>query len=70
MAKVSDEKFALWVSRGLRWSLGIGALFIAWHYEDAQMMYVVGALLIVTGFLKPKRCVDGQCEVPKNHSST
>ena len=58
----------VWFSRILRWSLG--ALFIGagiYYYQDgAWPAILLGAVLVVTGFLRPKRCLEEEgCELPR-----
>jgi len=55
------------ISRILRW--GLAALFI-WagnHFEDAWPAYVFGGILFVTGFFRPKRCLE-ECSAPDTSS--
>jgi len=72
MFKNQDTKgtrLAIWVSSILRWVLGAGFLVMgyAYHQQDyAWVLFVFGTLLIVTGFLRPKRCVQDRCEIDKH----
>jgi hypothetical protein len=61
---VKTETLAIWLSRFLRFALGLLMLWLAYSYDDAQILYFVGALIFATGFLKPKRCIDGACDIP------
>lgn len=56
------SSMAQWLSSILRWSLGLLMIGIAWYYEDAEVLYVFGALVFLTGFLRPKRCTAESCE--------
>lgn len=58
----------VWFSRILRWSLGL--LFIGagiYYFKDgAWPALLVGGVLLVTGFLRPRRCLDENgCEIPR-----
>jgi hypothetical protein len=58
----------VWFSRILRWSLG--GLFIGagiYYYQDgAWPAILLGAVLVITGFFRPKRCLDEEgCELPR-----
>lgn len=58
----------IWFSRLLRWTLGL--LFIGvgiYYYKDgAWPAILLGAVLVVTGFFRPRRCLDENgCEIPR-----
>jgi hypothetical protein len=60
------EKGLTWVSRSLRW--GLGSIFIAvgivYFKDGGWPALLFGAVMIVTGFFKPKRCIaDENCEL-------
>ena len=60
------EKGLTWVSRFLRW--GLGSIFIAvgiaYFKDGGWPALLFGAVMIVTGFFKPKRCIaDENCEL-------
>ena len=64
MNKKSDLGL-VWFSRLLRWGLGIifiGA-GIAYYNEGAWPALFFGSVLIITGFFRPRRCIDDQCDV-------
>ena len=57
-----------WFSRIMRWSLGL--LFIGagiYFYKDGAWPAILfGSVLFVTGFFRPKRCLDEDgCEIPR-----
>lgn len=62
----------IWFSRLLRWSLGV--LFIAigvlYFNERGWPAILFGVIFLVTGFFRPKRCIDGSCTLPKNQNSS
>jgi hypothetical protein len=62
---IKTESIAIWLSRFLRFGLGLLLLWLAYSYDDAQILYFVGALVFATGFIKPRRCIDGACDVPQ-----
>jgi len=58
----------VWFSRLLRWTLGL--LFVGagiYYFKDgAWPAILLGAVLIVTGFFRPRRCIDDEgCEIPR-----
>lgn len=59
---MSNESFGQWVSSGLRFALGLGLIALAYIYDNEIILYVFGGAVFLTGFLRPKRCVDG-CEL-------
>jgi hypothetical protein len=67
MAEIHDmnDKTLVWFSRTLRWSLG--AVFIStgiiYYKEGAWPAILFGAVLVVTGFFRPRRCIDDNCQV-------
>lgn len=52
-------------NRLLRW--GLGSLFIGagvYYWADgAWPALVFGTLMVITGFFRPRRCVDNSCSV-------
>lgn len=55
-----DEKLITWFSRLLRWLLGaflMGA-GIVYAHKGGWPAILFGALILVTGFFKPKRCIN------------
>jgi hypothetical protein len=52
-------------SRLLRWTLG--AVFIAtgiWYYQDGAWPAIAfGSAMFITGFFRPRRCVDDKCDI-------
>lgn len=52
-------------NRILRW--GLGSLFIGagvyYRADGAWPALVFGALMVITGFFRPRRCVDDSCSV-------
>jgi len=53
-------KYIFWFSRLLRWSLG--GLFITVgiiHFKDSGLPVILfGATIFITGFFRPRRCID------------
>ncbi len=56
----------IWFSRILRWTLGLFFIGVGvWYYrEGAWPAILFGAVFIVTGFLRPRRCIDDNCALP------
>jgi len=45
--------------------LGLGFAGLGWYYRHddyAWALIVFGAIFFVTGFFRPRRCVEDQCE--------
>ncbi|MCU0396180.1 MAG: hypothetical protein MUF29_09730 [Chitinophagaceae bacterium] len=63
MASINEVSLANWISRIIRWALGLVFLWLAYTYEDAKVLYFFGAVVFATGFLKPKRCTQDSCQV-------
>jgi hypothetical protein len=69
MTKKSDtkeNKLAIWFSSILRWSLGLLFMVMGYFYskdESAWVIIVFGLIFFATGFIRPKRCIDDQCNI-------
>ncbi|HSC36896.1 MAG TPA: hypothetical protein VLD19_03455 [Chitinophagaceae bacterium] len=61
---VKNKTMIIWVSKILRWSLGV--LFIVWGILADHDWYTIsfGCIILATGFLKPRRCIDENCDIP------
>ena len=60
-----ENKRAIWFSSILRWSLGL--LFIVMGYihskeSDAWVTGVFGVIILITGFIRPRCCIDDNCK--------
>lgn len=68
MTETSSTKNAVWLSRLLRWGLGAGfiAVGIIYFNEGGWPVILFGSVFFATGFFRPKRCIDGNCELPQN----
>ncbi len=60
-----ENKRAIWFSSILRWSLGL--LFIVMGYihskeEDAWVIRLFGLIILITGFIRPRCCIDDNCK--------
>jgi hypothetical protein len=55
----------VWFSRLLRW--GLGSLFIGagivYFKDGAWPALFFGTVLIITGFFRPRRCIDDHCDI-------
>jgi hypothetical protein len=61
-----NDKSLVWFSRSLRWLLG--GLFVAvgiiYFKEGGWPAILFGSVLLITGFFRPKRCIDeNNCEL-------
>lgn len=65
MKDSKDIRLAILSHRIIRW--GFGALFtvggIVYYNQGGLVAILFGAIFIVTGFLRPKRCLQQDCEV-------
>jgi len=55
---MSDEKFATWFSRIIRWALAAGFAWAAYQYDDLKIFYLFALVAFITGFMVPRRCID------------
>lgn len=69
MSEGTSIRNAVWLSRLLRWMLG--AIFITTgilYFKDGGWPAILfGTVFFVTGFFRPKRCIDGTCSLPENN---
>ncbi len=69
MIKENDSmqtKSIIWISSVLRWILGSSIACFGYlyrHEEKAWVAIVFGLLLIATGFIRPKRCIEDKCKI-------
>ena len=65
MKDSTGTRLAIWFNRLLRW--GFGALFIIigiqYFDEGGWAAILFGALFLITGFFRPKRCLEEGCEL-------
>jgi hypothetical protein len=50
----------VWLHRIIRFGGGIALIVVATQFKDAWALYGFGAIMIITGFVRPKRCL-GEC---------
>lgn len=64
MMDTTSNKREIWFSRLLRWSLGL--VFISggiYYFHDGGWPAILfGLAFIITGFFRPRRCLDDQCD--------
>jgi hypothetical protein len=61
-----DTRLAIWFSSALRWGLGLlfaGLWFVYRKDEGVLFLLIFGLVFIVTGFIRPRRCVDDHCKL-------
>ncbi len=61
-----NTRALIWFSRILRWTAGIFFLGVGYKYrkEDSSWMVILfGLVFFITGFLRPKRCLDDNCKI-------
>jgi hypothetical protein len=60
-----SEKTVIWFSRLLRWGLGVFFMATGIYFYDSGgwPAIIFGAVLFVTGFFRPVRCLDDTCNL-------
>jgi len=60
-----ETKLILWVNRIMRWGMGSVLLIYGINNNDESRWigFILGAAFIITGFFRPKRCIDGSCPI-------
>lgn len=67
MEKTKDSgsvKAAIWLSRFLRWGFGLLFIWAGTLDPSAWPAYILGGITFITGFFRPKRCLEETCDVP------
>jgi hypothetical protein len=66
MKSMNDRKLVLFSSI-LRWVLGVIFLGVGIAYvkDGSWPVMVFGVAFIVSGFFRPRRCLDDGCDLPK-----
>ncbi|MCC6287930.1 MAG: hypothetical protein IT249_08595 [Chitinophagaceae bacterium] len=69
MLQMDNDKsirLTIWVSRLIRWGLGglCIAIGILYFNQDGWPAIIFGAIMMITGFFRPKRCIDDSCNLP------
>jgi hypothetical protein len=58
-----DTHLVIWFSRVLRWGFGGIFLWAGLHFNGGWLVIVFGAVFVISGFFRPKRCLEESCEV-------
>jgi hypothetical protein len=60
-----SERSIIWFNRLLRWSLGAFfiSMGIAYAKEGAWPIIILGVVLFATSFMRPRRCIDDECNI-------
>lgn len=68
MSRIADTNFVTWFSRIFRWLVGLGFVTagIMFYDKGGWPAIAFGALIFITGFLRPRRCMDDVCDVEDN----
>lgn len=53
----------LLLHRLIRFGGGLAFILTATQFEGAWPLYIFGGIMLVTGFIRPRRCY-GECELP------
>jgi hypothetical protein len=60
-----ENKIAIWFSSILRWSLGLLFIFMGYIHskeDGAWAIWGFGLIILITGFIRPKCCIDDNCK--------
>jgi hypothetical protein len=71
MTENAQTRQVIWFSRILRWTLGAVFILIGIRYmkQDGWPVLVFGAIFFSTGFFRPRRCINDDCEIPPVNNS-
>ena len=61
-----DTRVAIWFSSILRWALGTLFIGLGLYYHADNSSWIImlfGLVFIATGFFRPKRCIEDNCDV-------
>lgn len=61
-----STRFVLWFSSILRWTLGLLFMGLGYMYFEEKSSWALilfGLVFFVTGFIRPKRCLDDDCKI-------
>ncbi len=60
-----ETKIVLWFNRAIRWSFGSALLYygIINHDESRWIGLVIGTVVVISGFIRPKRCLEDSCTI-------
>ena len=60
-----ETKVVLWINRIVRWSFGGILLFYGLTNQDESRWVgiVIGTVVVITGFIRPKRCLEEKCSI-------
>ena len=65
LQETKEIKMILWTNRLIRWSFG--CLFLSFGLinkdEGRWIALVIGIAFIITGFFRPKRCLEEGCSI-------
>jgi len=67
-----DDKLAIWFSRILRWSLGLVFIVMGCNHgkdESDWAIIIFGLIIFVTGFFRPKCCINDNCVSKTIHNT-
>lgn len=53
----------VWLHRIIRFGLGGAFIAVATQFEDTWPLYIFGGVMVITGFIRPRRCIDDKCDL-------
>jgi hypothetical protein len=59
----NTDKLAIWFSSILRWILGLVFVITGYNYREdgGWILMIFGIVIVVSGFFRPRRCIDDGC---------
>jgi|GEM_PF-2208661 len=59
----NNIEWAVLLSRVVRWSFGILIIWLGFRNDYDWAVIIFGALMFITGFFRPRRCVGEICNM-------
>ncbi|MBC6490242.1 hypothetical protein ACFSQD_07965 [Flavihumibacter stibioxidans] len=53
----------VWLHRIIRFGLGSVFIGVATQFDDAWPLYIFGGVMFISGFIRPRRCIDDKCDL-------
>lgn len=57
-----NNRWLIFASRMVRWAIGLAFIYFGDGWKGEWPALIVGVIFFVSGFLKPRGCVDGACD--------
>jgi hypothetical protein len=63
LKKKKNIDWAFWLSRVVRWGFGGFLIWLGMHNDHEWAVIIFGAVLVITGFFRPRRCINDSCDM-------